>query len=66
MTLLGLESNTSIWQKSAKLVFRGGKSQVPHPLYEILLTLPYCPTGISYGNWIQDSMQYRRGGLQSD
>ena len=41
--LLGWEStcNTSIWQKSAKLEggnlsLGGGKSQVPHPLYEAL------------------------------
>ena len=41
MMLLGRESNTSIWQKSAKLEggnlsLGGGKSLVPHPLYETL------------------------------
>ena len=38
---LGWESNTSVWQKSTKLEggnlsIGGGKSQVPHPLYETL------------------------------
>ena len=43
--LLGWESNTCVWQKSAKLEggkleLRGRESQIPHPLYETLVCVP--------------------------